>query len=76
MFLVWGSLNGGTVTLEQTPDEGTTWIELANVTAGSHTELTLYEGGAVRATLTGGGGAASVNAVLWGVGAEPVATRN
>lgn len=58
---VAGTLGGGAVALEITPDAGTTWVSALSVTALGMTGVTLPENVDYRLTLSGSTGA-NVNA--------------
>jgi len=65
---VWGDLDGGTVTLEASPDEGGTWIAVGSettLTAAGLAGFRLAAGLQIRATLSGGGGGASASATVF-----------
>lgn len=61
LISIWGNFGGGTVTLQGSPDNGTTWIDLeistgvaASFTVNSNISLSIWNKGfAIRAILTG-----------------------
>jgi hypothetical protein len=53
LFFATGTFGGGTVTLEASPDSGTTWYEIATATVKSRTKVFLGTGEIVRVTLSG-----------------------
>lgn len=73
VFAVWANdFGGGTVTLEASPDGGTTWITLTyggNPATFTGNTIRLIDrigqGMKIRATLTGSTGASNVNADLF-----------
>lgn len=71
-YAVWGNFGGGTVTLQASPDNGSTWITLkksdgsdANFTSNSIEIIDVMKNGLkIRATLSGSTGA-NINAKVF-----------
>jgi len=63
---VWGTWDGATVTLQASPDNGTTWIDLedATFTQNTVTNITLHTMNQIRASISGAGGSTSLNAKI------------
>lgn len=71
-LVVWATaFGGGTVTLELSPDEGTTWIAVGTettLTANGAAGFKLAAGVQIRATLSGSAAADAVRARVFQVG--------
>lgn len=71
-FMLWGEFDGATVTLQQSPDEGDTWIDIpmGSGVAAFTDEATLIidflgVGTQIRAAITGEGASTSLSAALF-----------
>lgn len=53
LFFASGTWGAGTLTLEASPDNGTTWFSVTSLTANGRTKVFLGSGENVRVTLSG-----------------------
>lgn len=63
-FSAWGTWNGATVSLEWSPDGGTTWIAVGSASTFTENGLAKFSLGVghIRATLSNAGGTTSLSA--------------
>lgn len=62
-FFAFGTIGGATMKLQQSPDGGTTWFDLASVTAAGATDVKVRQNTLLRTNITGGT-AASITLML------------